>query len=341
MQPYLDPRMALYDAFYDPMAQKRGHDYGVAQPGANMQGPRAHGLGVRRQLNRVGILTALFVPFGLFVGTFYVMSFGLYYRQPNFALMIVGSAFLLVLAMGAFSLQAKRTEMTTGQRTTWHHFVFMTALIGCLLGSSLGYLNLDWNGMRYYDYISLRKAVNVDPGSSQGLSLLDAGEIDFQVGTHIDLKSHYLWHKTRTYCVAPIVSGTDPLASYDFWAVGMDCCSAKPGDFSCTDVSSTSYQLAGLRVMDHSEIQGYTLAVEQATAAHNMQSRRPIFLYMMKSPYAKIKSYLNDAQSFATLAFVGYFIMQSVLVAVQSYTFGKDTPSGYMDVEKCHGYRSH
>lgn len=278
----------------------------------------------------VGILVALFLPFGLFVGTFWTMSFELYYRYPQSALMVVACAFFFTLVIGAHSTQAKRSEMVNGHHVvTWHHFIFFTCLIACFLGTSLGYLNFTWNAMRYYDYISLRKAVDADPGQMQGLQVLDAGEIDFKTGTHLDHKMNSVWHKTRTYCVAPLVSGDGAkLANYDFWAVGMDCCSARPGDFSCGDVKA----LNGLRVMDEGEIRGYKLAVEQATAAHNIQSTQPIFLYMMQTPYIKIKGYFDDARTSAMLSCVCYFIMQSVLVAAQSYKFGKDSPSGYLNL---------
>merc|ERR1719498_2301306 len=91
---------------------------------------------------------------------------------------------------------------------------------------------------------------------------------------------------------------------------------------------------AGLRVMDGSEIQGYKLAVEQATTAHNTQSLRPIFLYMMKNPYAKIKTYFDDAKTWCIWSCVFFFILQSVLVLRQAYNFGKDMPSGYLDMDE-------
>lgn len=310
-----------------------------------MEPPRAYGLGMRRNLNWFALATALLVPFGLFATSFCTMSFGLYYRSPHSALMLIASLLLLTLVMGAFSAQARRTEIVGGHgQRTWHHFVFMTALVACFLGTALGYLNLSWNSIRYYDYISLRKAVDVDPGVWRGLQALDVGEIDFAKGTYVDKKMHSLWHKTKTYCVAPMTYGNNTkLASYDFWAVGMDCCSAQADDFSCgqSEFYQSSKGPAGLRVMDEAEIQGYMLAVEQASAAYNIQAQKPIFLYMMKSPYSKIKTYFEDAKTVAIVSFVCYFVMQSILVGTQAYTFGKYMPSGYLDLSGKKGFGGH
>lgn len=122
------------------------------------------------------------------------------------------------------------------------------------------------------------------------------------------------YHKSSTWCVAPIISADGaPLASYDFWAVGKDCCSTRPGDFSCGVVYSSwasgAASPAGLRVLDDGEIAGYKLALEQATAAYKIQSTHAIFLYMQKKPYLQIKSYFNHGKIFALVAFFAFLFV--------------------------------
>jgi hypothetical protein len=337
--------MAHHDPYGQMIGQHGHHGYGILH---NMKPPLGHGLSARRQLNWVAMFTAFVVPFGLFVVTFCVMSFQLYYHRPGISCSIVAMAFLFTFVIGAFALQAKRTEQKGGQRT-WHFFMFATGLMACSLGSLLGVLNMSMNAETYYDYISLRKAVDVSPGESRGQQLLDAGEVDFKVGTKLDRSLHFLWHKSKTYCVAPIVPEDGAkMASYDFWAVGMDCCSLKPDDFSCaptyTSWTSANETPKGLRVMNSAEIQGYTLAVQQASAAHNIQTQRPIFLYMDRMPYLKIKQYYENARFCAMASFIAFGIVQAALVFISSYHFGKGNRSGFMDIEKTargHGHMGH
>jgi len=354
MPPYFDPRMALYDAYGESVANQFKHNQQLhAMYGSTLHDqqyaqwgdkpPRGHGSTVRRQLNGLSVFLALVVPLALFVVTFWAMSFELYYYHPDYALIVVSSALLFSLVLGAFAVNARMHEVKHGLSSggkhgegprTWYYFVFWTSLLACILGICLGFVNMTWNTQRYYDYLGLRKVVNVDPGAMQGQQLIDAGEIDFKMGSKVDVKLHFQWHKGRTYCVAPIISSDGAkLASYDFWAVGMDCCSSRPNDFSCGGVHMEKWPSPnGLRVMEDSEVQGYKLAVEQAVVANHIQSRQPIFLHMVSKPYLGIKRYFDDAKVFAFVSGICYFTMHFILVAIQTYTFGKHSRSGYLDM---------
>jgi hypothetical protein len=342
--PLFDPRMALYDAYNPRYDYQQDYFEQKMENGSynSMQPPRVAGYGVRRSMNIVAILTALFAPFALFMVSFYAMSFELYYQHPNCAVGVVFFAFFVTLVIGAFWTQALRMEMAGGP-STWHHFIFATGLVAVFLGSLLGNLNFQWNTKSYYDYISLRKVVDVQPGVWVGQQVLDAGTIDFKTGNHIDILLGSAWHKSKSYCAAPIVpwnqnysapfnqNFSKPLASYDFWAVGMDCCSQKFGDFTCGNVGP-GFQAhpSGLRVIDADEIQGYQLAAKQALAAHSISADRMIFLYPMVQPYLKIKEYWNEAMTILGVSAACHLIMQSVLVYMFALGSGGGEPSGYL-----------
>jgi len=346
-QPVFDPRMALYNSPYNMpyMQQQNLESYGAVQPEQtpyDMEPPTAYGKGARRQLNCLPILLAIAVPVAFFVATFCLMCLQLHFSHPDTSCLLILLAFFFVLVIGAGATQAHRKQIANGERS-WLSFIFGSSLLAALLGVALGYVNYSSNTKAYYDYISLRKAVDVEPGQNQGQQVLDAGEIDFKVGTQINRNMSMAYHKSATFCVAPIVpAGATLLASYDFWAVGKDCCSSRPGDFSCGSVL-TSWETgnlppAGLRVMDNSEIAGYTLALEQASAAYNIQSGHAIFLYMQNtpsaSPYMKIKAYFTAGRDFAMIAIFGFAFLQTVFVVIQAQTFGKRAYTGYLDIEK-------
>lgn len=332
----MDPRTALYDAFIkDPQYQEAQYagttEYRTIR---TEEAPFAHSPGARRQLDGQSICLAVMLPVLLFTGNFAAMSFHLFYQHPTISIFIVFSAFLFMLALGALSFHAIVNERKQGQ-DSWRVFIILTGFLACILGTSLGYLNFTWNTTRYYDYISLRRVVDVDPGEFSGQQVLDAGEVDFKMGAHIDRNLNMVYYKKTGWCVAPIVSGDGaPMASYDFWAVGTDCCSGTRGDFTCgfvwTSWHNAGTNPSGLRILEDEDIAGYKLAVEQAMSAYNIQAKRPIFLNMVKKPYMLIKEHWIKAMRFMLISVIGFLLLQMGLAGAQAYKFGKGARSGYM-----------
>jgi hypothetical protein len=321
-----DPRAALYDNVV--LQQSYSPNYGSERKIQKLQPPIAQSLTARKWLDYQSIGLAFLLPMALFALTFCVMSFKFYYHYPSSALFMIIAVFFFVLALTLLSMNQIRRWKVTGVKT-WHLFLIGTSFLAASLGSILGYVNFKSNAVHYYDYISLRKIANADPGQWQGGQALDAGEIQFKAGTKINTQLNMMYFQKQGWCAAPIVSGDGaPLASYDFWAVGMNCCSSVPGDFSC---GYSVGGVSGLRVLDDSEIAGYKLAVEQAQAAYNIQSHNPIFLRAVKSPYLLIKQYWNSAMTFAYICLFGFAFLQAVAVAAQAYKFWKDSKQFYGD----------
>merc|ERR1719502_2180472 len=73
------------------------------------------------------------------------------------------------------------------------------------------------------------------------------------------------------YCVAPIVKGNAQLTSYDFWAVGVNCCSGAQSDFRCGEYTNP-HSKSGLRLMKDDQRPFYRLAVQQSTSTEMMVS---------------------------------------------------------------------
>merc|ERR1719487_3180586 len=110
-----------------------------------------------------------------------------------------------------------------------------------------------------------------------------------------------------TYCVAPIViNQTRNASSFDFWAVGLNCCSGRPGDFNCGEYNNP-HASSGLRVMRDDQREFYRLAVKQAEAAYDLKAKHPLFFYWMEDPGAEIAAYMDEGFKYYMFGLVTFF----------------------------------
>lgn len=106
--------------------------------------------------------------------------------------------------------------------------------------------------------------------------------------------------------------------NYDFWAVGLNCCSGHAPDFQCGEFDNQRAHSA-LRLM-RDDLRGYfKLAVEEATAAYNIQAVHPIFLYWMETPEVEVQNYLDEGEQ-AFFSGVGAYIVFQSLLTVAAIT---------------------
>merc|ERR1740121_3126179 len=101
--------------------------------------------------------------------------------------------------------------------------------------------------------MNLNTYSDVDPSQMKGQQLMDAGRIVFTQNSKLDIRRSMSFKNLDSYCVAPITIGNEnttyaALASYDFWAVGINCCSDNTADFHCGEFDNSKAH-AGLRLM--------------------------------------------------------------------------------------------
>jgi len=274
----------------------------------------------RSRLNLVAVCQCLIVPSLLFAMVFGVMSFSLHYTQPGLCYFIVFCGGMVVLASGLLAYSAVRRAEVMDEEPTWFLFVFFTLLIAYSLAIILGDANFWCNMQPYYDIQNLNTYRSVDPSAVSGQQLMDAGHIFFSNSTKLDLRKsggfrtmHGLW------CVAPVTSGDTPLSSYDFWAVGRDCCSGTAPDFHCGEYKGR--ERAGLRLMDDEQRAFFRLAVQQAEATFHIKASHPVFLYWMADPVAETEAYRDSGLKHFTVGLLLHFSFQLCCVSFATYAF--------------------
>eukprot|EP00933_Yihiella_yeosuensis_P061872 TRINITY_DN64744_c0_g1_i1.p1 TRINITY_DN64744_c0_g1~~TRINITY_DN64744_c0_g1_i1.p1 ORF type:complete len:313 (-),score=58.39 TRINITY_DN64744_c0_g1_i1:88-1026(-) len=278
--------------------------------------------GKRKRLNVVAIVINALLPWGVFCLTFYAMGFSIHYNSAALAWGIVGFGFAMA---GIAAILAHRASQTD-KSPMWYTVAAVTLVIATLLGGYLGNVNY-WSNMKsYYDLTNLNVYPAVDPSREKGQQLMDAGRVYFAEGTQIDSSHSIVFRNTDRYCVAPIVSSTEPLASYDFWAVGVNCCSDIPGDFRCGQYSNP-HARSGLRLMRDDQRPMFRLAVQQAEAAYNIQAVHPIFFEWLQDPLAEMNTLRAVAFKYFLIGVASHLAFSIVVVVCASMAFAKLGPA--------------
>lgn len=285
------------------------------------------------RMNIIAIFVSLFFPWTLFMLLFADVSFRLHYKMSAVCWMLVLLAAAVVVCIGAKAVQnvILMNQGHPSYKPTWLMFLFLTSLIAIFAGTTMGNTNFWANMQPYYSLQNLNDYSAVDPARMRGQQMMDAGRVQFSQGTTLDLSKAYAFQNSDTYCVAPIsvhnpkAGGSSPLASYDFWAVGINCCSGNTSDtvkFTCGAYKSDTAR-EGLRVMADEDRDFLRLAVQQAESAHKIKAAHPLFFYWTESAVGEMHSYVERAYKNFAVAMFGFFAVQLGLVYVLSYILSK------------------
>ncbi|CAK0834819.1 unnamed protein product [Prorocentrum cordatum] len=274
--------------------------------------------GKRRRINLVAICLNIFLPWFLFSTLYAAMSFSIHYQRPAIAWLLVFLGFCTVILSGLLAYQTKKKE----RDPMWYTFATLAFGLAVVLAVILGDMNFWYNMQPFYDIENLNTYPSVNPAREKGQQLMDAGRVYFADGAMLDMRKAMGFKNLDLFCVAPIVHGEDQLASYDFWAVGINCCSGVSSDFRCGEFNNP-HARSGLRLMRDDQRPFFRLAVQQAEAAYNIKATHPLFFYWMQDPVAEMNAYRDDGFKYYLLGIFTHFAFNLFCVVIAVVGFSK------------------
>lgn len=291
----------------------------------------------RLYLQRPSVLSALqcvILPWLLFTALSAALAFEAHFQRPwlIYFCCLLSVVILVPLCLLAADAVRQHNEhirgIGVGRDPTWFLFLFATTLLAWTAGVIYGehiygtftvpFLNLR-NMDTYYD---------VDPSTMPSQQIMDAGRILFTHGASLNLAQSTGFRVSRnvqTFCVAPIAAAPDSedaQTTYEFWAVGVNCCSGvEAGDFTCGEANNPSAH-GGLRLLDENEDERpfYRLAVQQAESAFGLSAPQPIFLTWMQDPVGHVNAFYDRSWTIYLVGVWSYLVFQTFL-ATAAWTF--------------------
>lgn len=247
--------------------------------------------GHRIKMNIVPMFLMIFVPWGLFVFIMGTQSFYLMYTRPLSGYMIFAFAALFWVACVVFAVNRRKYD----PEPTWFSYFALVIGLAVFCGFFLGQYIYNTFSFPYYQVRDLKVLRNLDASTEHGQNVMDAGMFYFAEGNKLDATRAWHFKQKTVYCVAPIVMNqgkhvVPQTASFDFWAVGKDCCSVAASDFRCGAYNNPLAR-GGIRNMVDADRAFYRLAVEQATALYGIQATNPIFFEWSLDPMLSVNSW--------------------------------------------------
>eukprot|EP00929_Paragymnodinium_shiwhaense_P031949 TRINITY_DN17794_c0_g1_i1.p1 TRINITY_DN17794_c0_g1~~TRINITY_DN17794_c0_g1_i1.p1 ORF type:complete len:437 (+),score=49.10 TRINITY_DN17794_c0_g1_i1:87-1397(+) len=195
---------------------------------------------------------------------------------------------------------------------SWLPSVYLLLCTGSFItGSFLGSYVYEYNIRPYNELTRLKIVRGLNPQTTPGSQVMDAGLVEFADSVDIDrARGGCFVGRGHHYCVAPIVNGGRLIPSgvggatsygtFDYFAVGVDCCTCPNIDFRCGEWDNPLAQ-GGIRSMDKDARAGFNLAVDDWKANYGKDAGHPVFFNWVQDPVAVYKSYWDWSVYVTTL----------------------------------------
>jgi len=284
--------------------------------------PVANAVLKKRHLNLVAVFANLALPWAAFALVFWALSFHLRFQSPYLACFC---AFVLLATAAGSGVMAWQWSERHPRTAHWYHYFAIAVVISVSAASILGCANYEYNMRTAYQLESdLKFYKDVNVGQAKGQQLMDAGLVTFSKGTGLDFRKTMGFKDGDTYCVAPITNGDANLPVYDFWAVGVNCCSSIKADFRCGQYKSSNAR-AGMRLLSAEERPHYRLAVQAAEAAYGIRAAHPLFFEWVEDPVEELAEQRSRGFQFYIFCLMMHFGFSVVGVLGSIFSLANST----------------
>jgi len=276
------------------------------------------GPGKRKRMNILAIFVNIFVPWLGFCSVSACLMFDMHYKKKTMAWGVAFAGIALALLIGLLGRQAKQRQ----RDPMWYTFCALALFFACCVAAVWGDMNYWIHMHNFYDIENLNAYPMINPSEEMGQQVMDAGRVYFTDGTHLDHTKGLGFRNLDMYCVVPIVHGDEQPKSYDYWAVGMNCCSGVASDFRCGEYNNPKAR-SGLRLMRDDWRPFFRLAVQEAEAAYGIKAVHPLFFYWMQDPVAEVNSYREAGYRMYMLGMYVHFFFNLACVGFCTAGFSK------------------
>lgn len=276
-------------------------------------------------MSMMPMLMMLLLPWAAFGVTAGLAAFRARYLFPYMVDLIL-VAFVLLWLGSVFAAVYARFRIA---EPTWYTYLCCALGVAVVAGPLCGDHIFRSLTQHYYRVGDLKTLHGVDVAVDKGDAMLDAGIVDFAQGNYLDGMRAWHFKHHSAYCVAPVVTNrtAGPVSgSYDFWAVGKDCCSLTSSDFRCGAWGHPHADRA-IRVLADQDMAFYRLAVQQAETLYGLVAANPVFFKWSDDPEAEVASWFAQAMRNFTFDLAVAFMVSLVALSCAAYRFSWMAPA--------------
>lgn len=268
---------------------------------SSMSRPPKPGVGIMHDKMHVHMpnvpqaLSALLVPPLIFGHVAWVITYYMHFEYGRAAWIVASLALLPFLL--AFKVRQKANRER--RQNSWHTYFCVIFGLSFVYACVVSEMNYWYFTNQFYSLRSMRTYSDVNPAETSGMRVMDAATVGFVNDARVVTDMAMSFTTWDVYCVAPIASPEGipsqggKMASYDFWAVGVNCCKSGQTNFMCGEHDNILAK-KGLRLVDPEQLKYFRLAVQQAEAQYGIEAKHPVFFHWVQDPDMQLARFFEQ-----------------------------------------------